>query len=605
MGVAVSPGDSNQKIMGSFRFGIALLVLISVVTAKDVFRYDDEKTGQSHYMTGDPGASVEGGWAFTNPDGTFELVYKADEMGFQPEAEHIPIPVEDTNEVEDAKAKFYSPYDVFRYEDEETGQSHYMTGEPGKAVEGGWTFTNPEGSYELVYKADEGGFQPEAAHIPVPVEDTDEVVDAKATFYSLYDEHKAKVEAAIAEDAAAAVDARRKREANHHHGFKFLPYHVHGKEEGEEPKEFKFLPYHGFVPADETVEGEEKLLEKLHPYHKKMTEKRFKLHPYHGFVPILENEPELKYHPYYGYIPAEEEPKEVKEFKFLPYHGFVPADKAIEGEEELVKNLHPYHQKMASKRFKLDPYYGFVPIMEEEEPAAVSERKKRDTETVEKSQDLIMPPHPYNFHPFLGLGAVKPEDSDNKLYKYIPYYGFVPAEKEDEEEDEEPTVLYKYDPLYGFVKADQEIKPLEEQEYKYTPYVGFVPVTGEEEDEDLKTYKFNPFYGFVEKTDEDKEATAEEMKDQQYKFVPFYGFVPVNEDGEIEETAKDYGNLKYTFHPYYGFLPTPTDGEDKTQLYKLDPVVGFYPSDKTEEVEEEVAELEAKRRKREAQLSFL
>merc|ERR1711923_660030 len=207
-------------------------------------------------------------------------------------------------------------------------------------------------------------------------------------------------------------------------------------------------------------------------------------------------------------IPVEEEPKEVKEFKFLPYHGFVPADKAIEGEEALLKNLHPYHQKMASKKFKLDPYYGFVPIMEEEEPAAVSERKKGDTETVEKSQDLIMPPHPYNFHPFLGLGAVKPEDSDNKLYKYIPYYGFVPAEKEDEEE-KDPTVLYKYDPLYGFVKADQEIKPLEEQEYKYTPYVGFVPVTGEE-DEDVKTYKFNPFYGFVEKTDEGREETAEE-----------------------------------------------------------------------------------------------
>merc|ERR1712241_262132 len=330
------------------------------------------------------------------------------------------------------------------------------------------------------------------------------------------------------------------------------------------------------------------------------------------------NEPELKYHPYYGYIPAEEEPKEVKEFKFLPYHGFVPADKAIEGEEELVKNLHPYHQKMASKRFKLDPYYGFVPIMEEEEPAAVSERKKRDTETVEKSQDLIMPPHPYNFHPFLGLGAVKPEDSDNKLYKYIPYYGFVPAEKEDEEgdeeeneeavegEEEEPTVLYKYDPLYGFVKAVQEIKPLEEQEYKYTPYVGFVPVTGEE-DEDVKTYKFNPFYGFVEKTDEDKEETAEEMKDQQYKFVPFYGFVPVNADGEVEETAKNYGNLKYTFHPYYGFLPTPTDGEVETQLYKLDPVVGFYPSEKTEETveEEEGTELEARRKKRDAQFLFV
>merc|ERR1711981_1146843 len=115
---AVSPGDSNQKIMGSFRFGIALLVLTSVATAKDVFRYDDEETGQSHYMTGDPGTSVEGGWTFTNSDGSFNLVYKADEGGFQPEADHIPVaventvvPVEDTKEVVDAKAKFYSLYE--------------------------------------------------------------------------------------------------------------------------------------------------------------------------------------------------------------------------------------------------------------------------------------------------------------------------------------------------------------------------------------------------------------------------------------------------------------------------------------------------------------
>merc|ERR1719362_620519 len=102
----------------------------------------------------------------------------------------------------------------------------------------------------------------------------------------------------------------------------------------------------------------------------------------------------------------------------------------------------------------------------------------------------------------------------------------------------------------------------------------------------------------VEKTDEDNEETAEEMSEQQYKFVPFYGFVPVNEDGEVEDTAKNYGNLKYTFHPYYGFLPTPTDGEVEQQLYKLDPVVGFYPSEK-EDTEE--TELDAKRKKRDAQ----
>ena len=117
-----------------------MLVLTSVATAKDVFRYDDEETGQSHYMTGDPGKAVEGGWAFTNSDGTFELVYKADEMGFQPEDEHIPVYVEDTKEVTEAKANFYSlrdehrakveaaagdrrkreVMDVFHYEDEET-----------------------------------------------------------------------------------------------------------------------------------------------------------------------------------------------------------------------------------------------------------------------------------------------------------------------------------------------------------------------------------------------------------------------------------------------------------------------------------------------------
>ena len=60
------------------------------------------------------------------------------------------------------------------------------------------------------------------------------------------------------EDAAAVVDARRKREA-HGHGFKFHPYHgfvpVGAKDDTEEVKEFKFLPYHGFVPADKAIEG--------------------------------------------------------------------------------------------------------------------------------------------------------------------------------------------------------------------------------------------------------------------------------------------------------------------------------------------------------------
>ena len=122
-------------------------------------------------MTGEPGKAVEGGWTFTNPEGSYELVYKADELGFQPEAAHIPVPVVDTNEVTGAKTAFYSLYDE--------------------------------------HKAKvEAGFLPEDLFIP----DTNEVVEAKNKFYSLVEEHKAKVEAAIAKDAAeAVVDARRKR----------------------------------------------------------------------------------------------------------------------------------------------------------------------------------------------------------------------------------------------------------------------------------------------------------------------------------------------------------------------------------------------------------
>ena len=118
-------------------------------------------------MTGEPGKAVEGGWTFTNPEGSYELVYKADEGGFQPAAAHIPVPVVDTNEVTGAKTAFYSLYDE--------------------------------------HKAKvEAGFLPEDVFIP----DTNEVVEAKNTFYSLVEEHKAKVEAAKAE---AVVDARRKR----------------------------------------------------------------------------------------------------------------------------------------------------------------------------------------------------------------------------------------------------------------------------------------------------------------------------------------------------------------------------------------------------------
>ena len=107
--------------------------------------------------------------------------------------------------------------DVFRYENAEDGSHHYMTGEPGFDVAGGWGFKSPEGAaFELTYKANELGFQPEAEYLPVQVPDTEEVAEAKATFRTAYSAFQAKVEQAIKDaqdEEAVEVIAVEKRSA--------------------------------------------------------------------------------------------------------------------------------------------------------------------------------------------------------------------------------------------------------------------------------------------------------------------------------------------------------------------------------------------------------
>lgn len=568
-------------------------------------------------------------------------------------------------------ANFVTAKDVFRYVDEETGQSHYMTGEPGTSVEGGWTFKNADGDFELTYKADDMGFQPQAKHLPIPVDDTVEVTEAKNKFYALFEEAKAKVAEAQEEPAfdvreeSGIVDVRRKREAFHpkfmfkkpskytfdpYYGFvpvdakkgeemeemeeklyKFVPYkgfvaaeEAEAEEEMKEKPLFKYVPYRGFKPVKEGEEPEEGAkLYTFDPFYgyvpadKEMEAPLFKHHPYHGFVPVHKEmeemeKPEFKFHPYYGYVPVKkegEETEEVKEFKYIPYRGFVPADEMVEGEEEWKEKLSPYHMKMAERRFKHVPYYGFVPILEEK--SAGKEKREAEEETKEEKENLILPPHPampYDFHPFLGLvPKTHNEDEEASVYKYVPFYGFVPF---DEEKDNEDVTKYKYDPLYGFVQADQEIKPVEEQEYKYEPYVGFVPLTGEEE-EDVKTYKFHPYYGFVENDMKAEGEEAEEKEAKLYKFVPFYGFVPVDKDMEEKEAeekeAEEGDEAKkhhLVFHPYFGYIPTEVQKgpAPEEQLYKFDPLAGFVPVEK-EEKEEKPGE-DVKRKKRDAQFLY-
>merc|ERR1711953_1117081 len=235
--------------------------------------------------------------------------------------------------------------DVFRYVDEETGDSHYMTGDPGKSVEGGWSFTNADGTYELVYKADEGGFQPEAEHIPVAVEDTNEVAEAKANFYTLFKEHEAKVQEALENDEAVAevveeaVIEETMVEKDDEAKSEEKMVYAHGQLFGQ-PLQYSFHPYLGFVPnvvtsgekADETMVEEGEVTE-------------YKFVPYFGFVPANDEKTD-----------DEEKGDDGVRYKFDPLYGFVQVKK--EGGEEVDASVEP----MEEQEYKYVPYIGFVPL---------------------------------------------------------------------------------------------------------------------------------------------------------------------------------------------------------------------------------------------------
>ena len=72
------------------------------------------------------GKKVEGGFSFTADNMEYASSYKADENGFVPTADHLPVAVvetrvapEDTNEVAEAKAKFYKLHDEAKMRTEE------------------------------------------------------------------------------------------------------------------------------------------------------------------------------------------------------------------------------------------------------------------------------------------------------------------------------------------------------------------------------------------------------------------------------------------------------------------------------------------------------
>ncbi len=99
---------------------------------------------------------------------------------------------------------------MFSYEtkDDESGVVtgyHYLNGDPGVRVDGGFGFTDEEGrSYDLTFEADENGYRPSADFLPQAPEEPEEIREARANFYSLWEaiaaEHQALREEAGEED---------------------------------------------------------------------------------------------------------------------------------------------------------------------------------------------------------------------------------------------------------------------------------------------------------------------------------------------------------------------------------------------------------------------
>ena len=189
--------------------------------------------------------------------------------------------------------------------------------------------------------------------------------------------------------------------------------------------------------------------------------------------------------------------------------GFVPEDEEVE-EPKFKSPAYYFYEnsKMKDRRYKFVPFYGMVPIdeemeMKDGEEAVKSARRKREDmsaeeEPEEKSQKLtLLSPFGYVHH--------EPKEIS---YEFNPYFGYYPTLKKSEKEDEEPKEekLYKYVPFYGFVPAEDDMAAKE----------GEMEEDAEVEEQPL--YKYHPFRGFVPA--DEKEPEMKSVDDMEYKYVP-------------------------------------------------------------------------------------
>ena len=155
-------------------------ILAAAAQGKELFRYEDEETGQVHYMSSLPDGAVEGGWKFDAPEGkSFELTYTASkETGFVPQADYLPAAPADTDPVQMERQKFFAFYN-------------------NEPVEGYMPVAPTDTDDVLSAKKKFFAFynnEPVENYMPEAPADTPEVKEAKAAFFDFY--NKVQVEEA-------------------------------------------------------------------------------------------------------------------------------------------------------------------------------------------------------------------------------------------------------------------------------------------------------------------------------------------------------------------------------------------------------------------------
>ena len=369
------------------------------------------------------------------------------------------------------------------------------------------------------------------------VDDTNEVAEAKANFYQLFEEARKQNDEPEAAEAEATTVKVEEAEVSRARREEELEVEVAEAVEAAEGVEAR-------AAVDAVIEAVEEAATQPEPVATPNQSGNF--YYFNQMLPGSQSyktaqAPKLVYHPYYGFVPAAPKKEEAKEeammaaeakkadpkmaYVFDPYYGYIPYVPKTEAEME----------NKEQQKFEYHPYFGYIPVNAKNEMAKEEEADK-----------LVYHPY-YGFIRMSQLKGMQKEMNDNQRYVFDPLYGYIPVAKKAEGDKMAAEEM---------VKAAEETAEMveemaaEEVAEKVAEEV-MEEVKEEVEDEDKNKFYFHPFYGFipVSKLTDEKLRKGVNM-DMKYVLHPYFGFIPESKKVEQKKAVMPYNPYGYKFLPY-------------------------------------------------------